>query len=460
MFFIPHSEIRNPQSKTQRTKEVGKMKKINAALFTATFLVFTLLILSLGHSTFADEMINETNWEKAQDLVPEEMLEMIKKGDFSLNTVDKVNFSTNRETGFWVSHAKQAFKTNVGKYDLNEKQLIIDVSTGEHAKFIIGFPFPKIDPNDPKAAAKVMYNKEYLVYQLGGKHSSSIFQWIGRKGFEREVAGVFRETYPIGWPGAEKIPNPDGIERFNIISVERPFDIAGTSVMLWRYLDERRDMNYSYVPAIRRVRRMSPASRSDGFLGSDLCVDDIITYDGKIADFEWRLVGKQNGFLPWHSTEPLRAVKNEKGEVRVLDKEIIPVRYGYQEKDWSGAPWCPLSVVYAKRPVWVVEAKPKDPYYNYGTQYIWVDEEANLPFLKVVYDRGGKFWKMILLVFVAYQTDDKQVQFFGAGDHIVMDVKTDHATIAKSINPNREMSFFKELDVNDFTLGGFQKYCK
>jgi len=424
------------------------------------FLMITPLILSPGQIAFADEVISKANWQKAQGLVPEQMLDWIKKGDFVLNVVDKLNFSTNRETGFWLSHAKQAFKTNIGKYDLNEKGLIIDVSTGEHAKFIIGMPFPKIDPNDPKAAAKIMYNKEYLVYQLGGKHVSNTFEWISRKGFEREVVSIYHETYPTGWPGAENIPNPDGIERWNIISVVAPYDIAGTSVMLWRYLDERRDMNYSYVPAIRRVRRMSPSSRSDAFLGSDLCVDDIITYDGKIADFEWKLVGEQEGLIPWHSTEPLRAVKNEKGELRVLDKEITPVRYGYDEKDWSGAPWCPTSVVYVKRPVWVVEAKPKDPYYNYGTQYIWVAKEANLPFLKVVYDRGDKFWKMVLLILVAYQTDDKQVQWFGASNHTVVDAKRDHATIAVTIQPNKEMTFFKVHDVNDFSLSGFQKYCK
>lgn len=436
------------------------MRKVQTAFPATIPLMIALLMLCLKPIALADEMINAANWQKAEGLVPEQMLEMMKKGDWSIHTVEKLNYSADRETGFWVSHAKKAFKANVGKYDLNEKNLIIDASTGELAKFIIGFPFPKIDPEDPKAAAKIMYNKEYLVYQLGPKHSSSHFKWISRAGFEREVGAVFRETYPTGWPGAEKIPNPDGIERYNIISAVEPYDIAGTSIMLWRYLDDRRDVNYSYVPAIRRVRRMSPASRSDAFLGSDFCVDDIITYDGKIADFEWKLVGKQEALLPWHSTEPLRAVRNEKGELKVLDKEIIPVRYGYHEKDWSGAPWCPVSPVCLKRSAWVIEAIPKDPYYNYGTQHIWVDEEANLPFLKVIYDRGGKFWKMVTLIFVAYQTDDRQSQFFGASDHANMDALRDHTTLATVLNPGKEMTFFKELDVNDFTLGGFQKYCK
>jgi hypothetical protein len=205
---------------------------------------------------------------------------------------------------------------------------------------------------------------------------------------------------------------------------------------------------------------MSPASRSDGFLGSDLCTDDILAYDGKVSDFTWKLVGKQDALAPWHSNEPLRAKRTKDGELRVLDKEITPVRYGYERTKWSAASWCPVSPVYERRPAWIIEAKSKDPYYNYGKQVIWVDAEANTPMLKVVYDRGGKFWKIIRLVGVAYQTDDEKDQWFGASDHIAVDTKTDHASLITVLNPQREISYFKELDLNDFSLGGFQKYCR
>lgn len=440
------------------------MRKANTMRCMKLFLVTMVVFLSLGRIALADvsprEVIDKSNWQKAQGLVPDQLLDFIKKGDWILNVVNKLNFNTNRQTGFWIPHALEAFKTNLGRYDLDKNNLIIDVKTGKHPKFILGFPFPEIDPKDPKAAAKIMYNKEYMVYQLGYKHNSTIFSWIGRSGFERDVEIIFHDAYLTGYPGAEKLLNPDGIERYTIISVVRPYDLAGTSVMLWRYLSLTRDLNFSYVPAIRRVRRTSPASRSDAFVGSDFCVDDTIAYDGKIADFEWKLVGKQEGLIPFHSTEPLRVLRNEKGEIRVVDKEITPVRYGYQEKGWAGAPWCPVSLVYAKRPVWVIEAKPKDPYYNYGTQYIWVDIEGNIPIYKLVYDRAGKFWKFVMMNVVGYQSDDKKIKFFGASDHIAVDVIRQHATCIGLLNPGREMTFFKDLDLNDFTLAGFQKYCK
>ena len=44
-----------------------------------------------------------------------------------------------------------------------------------------------------------------------------------------------------------------------------------------------------------RVRAVSPANRSDGFLGSDMSQDDGPFFDGKPEDFEWKLVGKRDG---------------------------------------------------------------------------------------------------------------------------------------------------------------------
>src|SRR5262249_430371 len=57
---------------------------------------------------------------------------------------------------------------------------------------------------------------------------------------------------------------------------------------------DKRDSNWVYVPALRRVRAVSPANRSDGFLGSDMSQDDGPFFDGKPADFTWKLIGQKD----------------------------------------------------------------------------------------------------------------------------------------------------------------------
>ena len=56
-----------------------------------------------------------------------------------------------------------------------------------------------------------------------------------------------------------------------ITRANSPYDMAGTAVLTWRYRDPKaEDNSFAYVPAIRRVRRMTPANRSDAMMGSDM----------------------------------------------------------------------------------------------------------------------------------------------------------------------------------------------
>ena len=117
-----------------------------------------------------------------------------------------------------------------------------------------------------------------------------------------------------GYPPARSIPNADGIQRYTLISVDRPYDIAGFNLLLWRYRDDRQDLNLSYIPAIRRVRRMSPANRSNAVAGSALCIDDGNGYDGKVQAFEWKLLRKQEALVPYIDESPMPLERTRRGE--------------------------------------------------------------------------------------------------------------------------------------------------
>ncbi len=112
---------------------------------------------------------------------------------------------------------------------------------------------------------------------------------------------------------------------------------------------------------------MSPASRSDAFLGSDFTLDDTASYDGKIADFEWKLIRTQDALIPYVSGEPQELVPDPETGGVALSKNAKAIIYGFQQEGWTGAPWAPTNAVWVKRKTYVIEGKPKDPYYNYGS---------------------------------------------------------------------------------------------
>jgi len=256
-----------------------------------TGLLLFLSILARAPGVSADvspgDVIDESNWEKVEQLLPAPVLNWVKQGDFILN-IDEPNFEFE---DIFPPFQVEAFKTNVGRYDLDEEGGIVDAKRRETAEHIVGLPFPATARDDPSLAEKLMQNNHYMQYGSGDLRFPFQGRYLNRSGFLRESRSIWMQMALEGYPGAVDAPNPRGVEKYAILVVKAPYDVAGTAAMTWRYLDpERQDNSFGYSPAIRRVRRMSPANRSDALFGSDLAVDDANGYDGKVTSFHWKFL--------------------------------------------------------------------------------------------------------------------------------------------------------------------------
>jgi hypothetical protein len=236
--------------------------------------------------------------------------------------------------------------------------------------------------------------------------------------------------------------------------------MAGSSIMTWRYRDpKKQDNSFAYSPMIRRVRRMSAANRSDALAGSDLAIDDANGYDGKITAFTWKILRRQEGLIPVLDVEPERIVKNEEGEWETT-KEIKPVVYGYQKEGWQGAAWAPTNFCWVKRPIIVIEMRPKDPYYNYGVQHLWVEAETYGCSWKVIHDKAGDYWKTLFISGTACESDDKSMRFLTVSSQQMIDDRANRSSVIEDCSPRNIWAYFAKVDINYFSLGGFQKFCK
>jgi len=403
------------------------------------------------------DIVDKTSWKKAEKLLPESVLNWVKKGDMVLR-VGRLAYDPK---DYFPPAARASLEPNRGKYDLDPNNLVIDAETGKPPEFIEGIPFPDIEPKDPKAAEKIMYDRMYYTYTQGNIRLPYDAAWVSRNtGYDRDVQCAFLQ-YPLtGYGPARNESNKPGIERFSILQLLAPFDIAGTNVLLWRFLDQRKDNTFAYIPAIRRVRRMSPANRSDAYIGSDLCVDDAWAFDGKVTDFEWKVLRKQEGLVGFLDPAPQAFEKNESGEWHTT-RGIRAVAYGHHKEGWQGAPWVPTNLVWVKRPIYVLSLTPKDPYYNYGVQEIWVD--AEVPFMliyKAINDRAGDYWKTLWMSFSGFMSADDRMRLLMVTSIVVTDDRTDHSTVVDLANPNNLQAVYAVQDRNDYSLGGFQKLCK
>jgi len=401
-------------------------------------------------------VIDKTNWQEAQGLMPDPVLNWVKKGDGTM-TVGELPYDPSE---FMPPAGEKYMESNKGKYDVDADGLLMDVKTGKLPEFIDGLPFPEIDLEDPNAGSKIMYNKHYYTYVVGNVQVPFQVKWIGRKtGFERELIMDYW-TYALdGYPPAREESNPENVELHSLIIALAPFDVKGTNILLWRYRNAKLDSTFAYVPAIRRVRRMSPANRSDAFLGSDFCVDDAWGYGGKINAFTWKVVKKVDQLVPFYPGEPIRLEQNSAGEWETRNAPR-KIEYGFQKEGYQGAPWWPLSIVFVKRPTYILECEAKDKYYNYGPQQLWVDAGFYTPTYKVISDRSATYWKVEWQTMNANQSADGAIRIMGLANMMAFDDRSNHACNLVLTAPKNTTRYFAILDRNDFSLGGFQKLCK
>jgi len=60
-----------------------------------------------------------------------------------------------------------------------------------------------------------------------------------------------------------------------IMFFQSPADVKNTSFMNWSYDNDKSDDQWIYLPALKKVKRISSDSKSDYFMGSDFTYDDL-----------------------------------------------------------------------------------------------------------------------------------------------------------------------------------------
>ena len=61
----------------------------------------------------------------------------------------------------------------------------------------------------------------------------------------------------------------------SIMFFQSPADVKNTSFMSWTYDNDKSDDQWIYLPALKKVKRISSDSKSDYFMGSDFTYDDL-----------------------------------------------------------------------------------------------------------------------------------------------------------------------------------------
>jgi hypothetical protein len=384
-------------------------------------------------------MLDQSTAGQAEGLLPPEILKHFKNGDY-MNKV--VEFPSSRWS--WDDGFMEATKRNGETLALDEHKSPVDKTTGKRPDYITGLPFPDIRESDPDAGYKALWNLAYAYYTGGNSHNLTLLNWLSRGGVDRAAVQDVFFLYYDGQPrhyAPEK--NPENV-LFQLLAVTTsPADLQGTAALSYRFKDPtKRDSSWAYVPALRRVRAVSPANRSDGFLGSDQSQDDGFFFDGKPEDFEWKIVGHK---------EALRFVDADSiaGDVRRkplpgggwrTDTYNNARAAGFMVKDWKGVTWAPVAASVAKRKFWVLEGTPKDKYYLYGKIELWIDDTTWAGAWNRKFSWRGDLLNVYQVTGFASANYNEKERWWGStfGMQLSENIKQDRATASGMQGPGAE----------------------
>jgi hypothetical protein len=389
---------------------------------------------AVGAGPAPGTVLNAQTWQQAEGLLPQEFLERYKSGQWEHEVVEAPPGTILADQDFLA-----AGQRNAGQYGIGAEGQIIETGSGGQPAFIYGPPFPIIDPKDPQAGAKIVWNFFYQSYLLGNSRNYVSLDWVGNAGMQRSISTEVFQRFFDGQPEAYRPPSNPHNQLFQQISgVTAPADLQGTVALTHRFRDPtRRDQNWTFVPALRRVRAVSPANRSDGFLGSDMSQDDGSYFDGKPEDFNWKLIGEGEMLVLIDRASLLeKACQVEKlpsGGFQARDG--LQPRFAYQTDHFSGLAWRPLAseFVLLRRPVWIVEGTPKDRYYLYGKILLRFDKESWRGTYNSKYDWQGQILNSYLPVYGAYcQVGGEWRSYAKSFFTMAQNWKLDRATVSRA----------------------------
>ncbi|MCY4043457.1 MAG: DUF1329 domain-containing protein [Cellvibrionales bacterium] len=242
-----------------------------------------------------------------------------------------------------------------------------------------GVPFPI-----PKNGAEVIWNAR-LVHPhptLNGELDDIAVYLNGNQQKRRQsMVQEFPYSYPqnkIGDTEAQIGANGGYVH----VTVLEPARQKGQMTVVHEAMDQVKNdrQAWVYIPGSRRVRRAPTVGYDtpDG-PGGLMTVDDSLGFNGAMDRYDWKLLGKKEIYIPYHS------YKFDSPEVKYSDL----LMKGHANPEFMR---------YELHRVWVVEANLKEgARHVYAKRRFYIDEDSWQIALLESYDGRGDLWKVGIL---------------------------------------------------------------
>lgn len=191
---------------------------------------------------------------------------------------------------------------------------------------------------------------------------------------ERYLTALYHQAYYTHLAQAAKtqyllpLPGAGEFEYKHYLEFLEPYDLRGMRYLVYRYDDARKqDDAWSFLPRLRKVRRLSVQERDTPLAGTEMTLDDFTGFSGRVLDHQWTFLGKKTILHVMNSRHPYARFFGPNG-------------------------WLPNDQ-WELRPCIVVEQTPLEER-SYGSKIFFWDAQTYETVLVLIFDRQGNLWKV------------------------------------------------------------------
>ena len=365
-----------------RTTRLSRWFKTASILGVAMLLFFAMNPRSSAEVKPGD-FINADNATKVQDLLsPGVYYKVVNGMSMKIVPTERVD---------WPPPYKDATEKYSGQVRLTDDHRSL-------VGYVAGQPFPLIDPNDPYAGTKIVWN---LVYKPFYSDDYDLRFYDGdteytAKGPQKGQVAYFQIGHYMGYDlvgrtEVEPMPiDPDfkmtnRLWIFGLYPVLAPMEIRGAGFIRWRYAGATRaDDTWSIGAGSRRVRRLDESilssSAASGTAAFSWDPDHYSGFNAKTEEYNYKMIGEKNMLATVHA--------EHSPEVRCATD--------------GGASVCPEA--WEMRHMYIVEATPRPRIVHPIDSRTVLYEDSEIWFNPYIdtYDQGGRLFRTHIY-WVAYR---------------------------------------------------------
>jgi hypothetical protein len=239
-----------------------------------------------------DDVITPEKADKVKDLVSPGVYQRVKNG-LAMKIVETQAIE-------WPPPYKAATEANSSKVSIGPDHRTI-------SGYVAGLPFPTIDPNDPDAAIKVIWNTQFRPvftddYDLRFADCDFGYTKEGRQGeaLESIQIGHYAGYNLVGRTEVQPMPTDPDFQNsgrywlFALYPILSPAELRGSGLLRHRFADAGKSDNiWAFTSGDRHVREVSENMMNDAG-ASHWSPDQFAGFDAKVQNYDYKFLGHKS----------------------------------------------------------------------------------------------------------------------------------------------------------------------